>query len=126
MTQPPKVPILVHYREMAPLPALDAEVHRRAAKLAQWLPTMKRCEVTVWAEANRRHQGHDYHLTLTAHVPEQTLVVDRRHGTQIEVVVRDAFDAMDRRLEDHVRKLRGQIKHHAAPDKPGDDPHVEE
>jgi ribosome-associated translation inhibitor RaiA len=107
------LPVQITYREMAPLPALEAEVHRRAAKLAQWMPVLKRCELTVWAEANRRHQGHDYHLTLTAEVPQQTLVVDRRHGTELEVVVRDAFDAMDRQLEDHARRLRRQVKQHA-------------
>ena len=40
-------------------------------------------------------------------------MISRQSGVGLAETVRDAFDAADRRLEDHVRKSRGYVKSHA-------------
>lgn len=48
-------------------------------------------------------------------VPGNEIVVNRDHHEDIYVVLRDAFDAAKRLLEDHVRKIRGKVKAHQPP-----------
>jgi hypothetical protein len=45
-------------------------------------------------------------------VPGYEIVVDRDHSDDVYIALRDAFDAAKRQLEDHVLKIRGQIKTH--------------
>jgi hypothetical protein len=50
-------------------------------------------------------------------VPGKDVVVDRAgsldHAHEdVYVAIRDAFDAAARRLEDHARKMRGDVKNH--------------
>jgi ribosomal subunit interface protein len=115
-----KLPLHIQFRDLMPLPSLEGEIRARAAKLEQFLPEMMSCHVTVEAEGNRHHQGHRYVVRVDVHVPGDELVTGEHHAQQnIELAMHGAFDAMTRKLEDYVRRRRGQVKHHAP--KPGGD-----
>ena len=70
---------------------------------------------------NRRHrEGSLYHIRVDLKVPGREIVVKRdpseHHAHEdIYVAVRDCFDAVRRQLEDHARRLRGDIKTHEVP-----------
>jgi ribosomal subunit interface protein len=118
----------VSFRELVPLPSLEPEIRRRAAKLEQWGANIGRCHVTVESTANAHRTGHLYQVRVEVHVPPaQVLVAGTRHAdTEIYAAVSEAFEAMDRQLEDHVRRQRGKVKFHAGDDaKPGDEPRDE-
>jgi hypothetical protein len=52
-------------------------------------------------------------VDLTA--PGEEIVSTHGHENEdINVAIRDAFDAVQRRLEDYVRERRGQVKRHAS------------
>jgi ribosomal subunit interface protein len=103
----------IRFRELAPLPSLEPEIRRRALKLAQWGADVQRCDVTVDSSTNAHRTGHPYRVRIEVHVPGRILVAGMHHDdTEIYAAVADAFDAMDRQLEDHVRLRRGQIKLH--------------
>jgi ribosome-associated translation inhibitor RaiA len=109
-----KQPLEVVFRDMVPLPSLEPEIRRRAAKLEQWGDELISCRVVVHATGDRHHQGHEYRATIDVHVPDDELAVSHHHrGDDGQVVVRAAFDAMDRLLEERSRRRRGDVKQHA-------------
>jgi ribosome-associated translation inhibitor RaiA len=111
-----KRPLEIVFRDMVPLPSLEPEIRRRAAKLEQWGDELIGCRVVVHATGDRHHQGHEYRATIDVRVPDDELAVSHHHrGEDGQVVVRAAFDAMDRLLEERARKRRGDVKQHATP-----------
>lgn len=110
-----KLPVQVTFRDLVPLPSLEGDIRRRAAKLEEFAPDLSSCHVVVEATGNRHHQGHRYLVKIDLRLPGEQIFAGQHHGSEdIELAVRGAFDAMARRLEDHVRKRRGQVKQHAA------------
>jgi ribosomal subunit interface protein len=108
-----KQPLQITLRDLVPLPSLEGSIRRRAEKLEQFLPELSSCHVVVASEANRHRQGHRYSVRIDVHVPGADLFVGDHHGDEdVEIALREAFDAMARRLEDHARRRRGQVKHH--------------
>jgi cold shock CspA family protein len=75
------------------------------------------CHVVI-AQPHRHHrEGRLYSVRVDLVVPGGEIVVNRDHHLDhahedVFVALRDAFDAARRRLEDHVRRLRGNEKVH--------------
>ena len=75
------------------------------------------CHVVV-AQPHRHHrEGRLYSVRVDLIVPGAEIVVNRNHPLDhahedVFVAMRDSFDAARRRLEDHVRHLRGAEKSH--------------
>lgn len=100
-----KLPVQITFRDMAPLPSLEPDIRRRAAKLDRWSADVMSCQVVVEAEANRHRQGHEYRARITVRVPNQEIVASTHHLDQdIYRAVHGAFDAVDRQLEDYERR----------------------
>jgi len=78
------------------------------------------CHVVV-AQPHRHHrEGRLYSVRIDLVVPGGEIVVNRDqhldHAHEdVFVALRDAFAAARRRLEDHVRRMRGEQKRHALP-----------
>ena len=76
------------------------------------------CHVVI-AQPHRHHrEGRLYSVRVDLVVPGGEIVVNRDHHLDhahedVYVAVRDAFLAARRRLEDHVRRMRGAEKAHA-------------
>jgi ribosome-associated translation inhibitor RaiA len=110
-----KLPLQIVYRDVVPLPSLEPEIRRLAAKLDQWTPDVMSCHVAVESTANRRHQGHPYSVKVSVRVPDAEIVASTHHTDQeIQRAVHGAFDAVGRQLEDYARERRGQVKQHHA------------
>jgi len=110
---PMKMPLQITFRDIVPLPSVEPEIRRRAEKLGRWTPDVMSCRVVVEAEANRHRQGHEYRVHLSVHVPGEEIDVGLHHlDEDIHRALSGAFDAADRRLEDYVRRRRGQVKLH--------------
>jgi cold shock CspA family protein len=76
------------------------------------------CHVVI-AQPHRHHRaGRLYSVRVDVRVPSGEIIVNRDHHLDhahedVFVALRDSFDAARRRLEDHVRRLRGAEKNHA-------------
>lgn len=96
-----------------PLPAtIEAEIREKAAKLDTYYDGIMRCRVVVTAPVGHHRRGGPYNVRIDLTVPGTELVVDRQENEDLPVAVRDAFDAMRRRLEDYARHQRGLVKTH--------------
>ena len=105
----------INFQAMAPSPALRAEIERQARKLVRYAPRLMGCNVTIGLGEQRHHQGNRYEVHVHAVMPGGEFDAGRsapmahRHEDPY-VAVGDAFDAMRRQLEDHVRIQRGEVK----------------
>jgi ribosomal subunit interface protein len=111
-----KLPVQITFRDLVPLPSLEPEIRRRVDQLDQWSTDLMSCHVVVEAEANRHQQGHLYRVLVSLRLPDGELVSGSHRGHEdIHAALSDSFDALDRQVEDHARRRRGQVKHHAEP-----------
>jgi cold shock CspA family protein len=113
----------ISFRGLQPSEAIEKAVREHAERLDRFGPIMS-CRVVVEAGHRRHHQGTIYHVRIDMTVPRGEIVVSRdpaeHHAHEdVYVAVRDAFDAARRQLEDHIRELRADVKHHEPARKTG-------
>jgi ribosomal subunit interface protein len=112
-----QIPLEITFRDMPPSEAVEARVRGRAAALERFHPRVTGCRVVLEAHHRHHRQGRLYHVAIHLVLPEGEIAVTRdpaaHHAHEdIYVAVRDAFDALERRLQDRARRLRGAVKHH--------------
>lgn len=108
------VPLKITFLGIEKSEAVEAKIRQRAAELDQFSPLLQRCEVWVDAPHGHHRKGYLYNVRIRATVSGEELDVDRQPDEEdVFVAVRDAFDALRRRIEDHLRRYRGEVKRHA-------------
>ena len=110
-----QLPLQITTHDFSLPEGVEAEIRERAAKLDTYYDRIMRCRVVVEAPVGHHRRGGPYNVRIDLTVPQAELVVNRQADEDLLVAIRDAFDAMRRRLEDYVRQQRGTIKTHEAP-----------
>jgi len=111
-----QIPLQVTFRNLTHSDAIEAEVRKRATKLEQFCDHITSCRVTVETVGKHQHQGRRYNVHVDLTVPGGEMVIAHNHSDEdVYVAIRDALDAAKRRLEDLVRRQRGQVKQHEPP-----------
>ena len=115
-----QLPLQVVFRNMEPSAAVETKIRERAEQLEHLYSPIMSCRVAVEAHHKHHHQGNLYHVRIDLKVPNAEIVASRDPGEHhahedVFVAVRDAFDAVRRRLEDYARHRRGDVKAHEAP-----------
>ena len=116
-----RLPLQITYRDMLPSEAVDRCIRARAERLDQFCDRLMSCRGVVESRHHRHRHGALYHIRIDLTAPGDEIVVSRepamhRSHEDIYVAVRDAFDAVRRRLEDYARRHRRQTKvHESAP-----------
>lgn len=114
-----QTPAQIVFHQLPASPALEAEIGRRIGELENVFDRIVSCRVMVEGPSGHQHHGGVFAVHIDLHVPGADIVVDRTRDGQVEhedpyVAVHDAFRAARRQLEDHVRRRRGDVKHHGA------------
>jgi ribosomal subunit interface protein len=114
-----QIPLQVSFRNMDPSPAVERRIRSKAAKLERFHGRIVGCTVVVEAPHRQHRKGKLYNVRVDISLPGKDVVVDRAkpldHSHEdVYVAIRDAFDAATRRLEDHARRRRGEVKSRAA------------
>ncbi len=109
-----QIPLKITMRHIPQSDALEIRIRQRVAKLEEFHPNVTGCEVAVEEQRRHHHQGRWFSVRVALRVPNHEIVVNRDHDEDVYVAVRDAFDAVTRRLEDVVRVQRGDVKKHEA------------
>ena len=110
----------ITFRGMESSPSADAQVRRRAEELEQFSGRITACRVTLESVERHHRHGRIYQVRVDLTVPGGSIVVNREPGRDhahedLHVAIRDAFDAARRRLQDRMRRLDGETKHHEEP-----------
>jgi cold shock CspA family protein/ribosome-associated translation inhibitor RaiA len=98
---------------------VEAQIRHRAEELEQFSDRISACHVIVEVSHRHHRQGRIHHVRIDLTVAGGEIVVNREpsqdHAHEdLHVAIRDAFDAARRRLQDHMRRLDGQMKQHEA------------
>lgn len=95
--------------------AIESDIRKRIDKLEVFYPHLMRCDVVVKQELKHSHQGKLYRPRITVSVPGEKINVNHACNEDVYIALRDAFNAVKRKLQDFSRRQRGDIKHHALP-----------
>lgn len=114
------IPLEIVFRNMDRSDAIEARVREKAQRLERFFENITRCRVVVEAPHRHHRHGKRYQIGIEIGVPGKKLMVDHAGPADpahedVYVAIRDAFNAATRRLEDHVRTLRGKVKTHEVP-----------
>lgn len=108
-------PVHIKFHNIPASEAVEAEILKRAEKLQQLTDRIIRCDVTVETSGKHQQQGHLYEVRIDLTVPGTEIALNRIHPNEdIYVAVRDAFDAATRKLQEHLKIQRGEVKAHEA------------
>ncbi len=100
--------------------ALRDNIMQHVQKLETFAPEIISCDAVVKRAESRHQKGNRFLVHLRVTLPGAEL--NAGHATRLNqahedpfVAARDSFHAMRRRLEEHERRRRGNVKRHAAP-----------
>ena len=111
------VPVQITFSNMTTSDAVRARIEELASKLDRFHKRITGCRVVVRAPNRRQRKGRLYHVSIDLTVPGREIAVNRnppedQAHQDVYVAIRDAFEALTRRLEDVARESRGEIKAH--------------
>jgi ribosome-associated translation inhibitor RaiA len=109
-----KQALQIAFLGVEPSEALEQAAERRAHKLDRFCPDIIACRVSIELVDKHRNQGRAFAVRIDVTLPGHELIVGRVEDEDAHVALRDAFDDMQRRVEDTVRRVRGQVKQHSA------------
>jgi len=112
-----QIPLQISFRNMDPSPAVEERIRKKAVKLERFHDRIIGCTVVVEAPHRHHHKGKLYKVRIDIGMPGKDVHVNQegpknQAHEDVNVAIRDAFDAAVRQLEDHARKLRGDVKSH--------------
>lgn len=107
-----KLPLQITARNLDLSDVTREEIRKKVEKLDTYYDQIMHCRVVVEAPHRHHHEGVLYNVRIDMTVPGAELVIKRQPREDLDVAIRDAFDAARRQLEDFARRHRGAVKHH--------------
>ncbi|MGE0710735.1 MAG: HPF/RaiA family ribosome-associated protein [Planctomycetota bacterium] len=112
-------PVQITFRGMPRSELVEDEVRAQVAQLERFYDRLHGCRVVIEPDERRQRTGRRFRVTVDLQVPGDELVVGRHPASPDHddplLAVRDAFEALTRQLQDHVRVVRGYVKPHFDP-----------
>lgn len=114
-----KFPLKITFRDMDSSETLEGIIRERAERLERFYDRITNCHVIVSIPHRNHHKGNLFSVHIDLLTPGGEIAISRdpqgdHSHEDMHAVLRDAFDAAARKLEDQARKRRGEIKAHAA------------
>jgi ribosomal subunit interface protein len=113
-----EIPLQITTRNIELSEPLKDDLKRRAEKLDTFFPRITRCRITVEVPHRYKKQelnAVEYNINIDITVPGKEIVIKNRPSKDLDIAIREAFDAARRKLEDYATKLRGDVKYHEEP-----------
>lgn len=114
-----EIPFKISFRDFPESDAVWMAVQNSIDKLTPYTRTMRilSCDVVLSKPHRHGNKGSIYHVEIRLHIPGGYIIIDREpekdHSHEdIYVAIRDAFDALDRKLDAKIQKKRGYVKNH--------------
>lgn len=110
-----QAPLQITERNMELPDETRRRIEEKTAGLERFYERITSCRVTVETPHRHKQKGVRYNVRIDLNVPGKELVTRREEIGDLNVAIRDAFDAARRQLEDYARRRRGQVKSHEEP-----------
>ena len=98
-------PVEIALRGIPPSSALEHYIGEEARKLDGVCDRIVNCQAVAEALQREKQQGAQFAVRLVITLPGTEVVVNREHGDDVYMAVRDAFAAAGLQLKDHMRRL---------------------
>jgi ribosome-associated translation inhibitor RaiA len=113
------IPLQITFRGFDPSDAIDQLVRARVERLERFYDRVTHCHVVIEAPSEHRRKGGNFKVSVKLSVPGGEITIGRdptkNHAHEdLRVSLRDAFSAAGRKLEDHARVMRGDVKTHGS------------
>jgi ribosomal subunit interface protein len=100
--------------------AVEDAVHKRLNKLERFSDEIQSLRVILESPHNNHHKGKVYHVGVEAFIPNHDIHVtheqhDKHEHEDIYVAIRDAFNALERRLKAVYARQRARGRHAKKP-----------
>jgi len=109
-----QIPLQISLHGIEHSNALYNAIREKAEKLDHYYDHIMSCRVVLELGGRHRHQGKQFTVRIDVKVPGGEIAITREHDEDVQVALRDAFDAARRKLEDYARGQRGDVKRHPA------------
>lgn len=86
--------------------ALEGAIRRRIVHLGQFCDDLHSCRVVVEQIQRHAHQGRPFEVRVDVTLNGHELIANRSRHEDVYVAVRDAFEDLQRQLEETVRRRR--------------------
>jgi len=111
------VPLQIAFHNLDSSESVKALIEEKAAWLERYHDRITACRVIVQAPHRSHRQGNQYLVRIDLTVPGSEIVVTREPhphtlAQDLHVAIRDAFEVARRRLEEHSRRQRRDVKCH--------------
>ncbi|MFA5952854.1 MAG: HPF/RaiA family ribosome-associated protein [Hyphomicrobium sp.] len=109
-------PLEVTFKGIQKSPAVEEKIIERAAKLEKHFDRMTHCRVVVAAPHKHAHKGKSYEIKIDIGIPGMApLIVTHESAVgqaheDLQIALRDAFEAAQRRLDDVVERINGAAR----------------
>ena len=108
-----QIPLQISLHGIEHSDALYNAIREKAEKLERYYERIMSCRVVLELAARHQRKGKQYTARIDLKVPGGEIAVTHAHDEDLQIALRDAFDAARRRLEDYARTQRGDVKRHA-------------
>ncbi len=113
-----QTPVQIDFQGMHGGEELRASIEKHVAQLEQRFGRVTACRVVLKGPGGHHRTGGLYEVNIHLALPDgrevnvgRTPPADERHA-DLSFAINDAFKHARRRLQDHVRRLQGQVKQH--------------
>jgi cold shock CspA family protein/ribosome-associated translation inhibitor RaiA len=113
-----KTPVEIDFQGMRGRPEVQASIEHHVAELEQRYGRVTACRVVLKGPSGHHRTGGLYEVNIRMALPNgrevnvaRTAQADERLA-DLSFAINDAFKRARRRLQDHVRRLQGQVKQH--------------
>ena len=97
-------PVEVVLRGIPHSDALERYIGEQARELDRVCDRLQSCHVIAEALHRPKQQAAQFAVRLNITLPGTEVVVNREHGEDVYIAVRDAFEAAGLQLKDHMRR----------------------
>jgi cold shock CspA family protein/ribosome-associated translation inhibitor RaiA len=113
-----QTPAEIEFQGMEARPQIQAAIAKHVDDLEQRFGRVTACRVVLKAPSGHHRTGGLYEVNIRLALPDgrevnvdRTAQADERHS-DLDFAINDAFKRARRQLQDQVRELQGQVKHH--------------
>jgi ribosomal subunit interface protein len=98
--------LTIKTRDLSLTEPIETLVRERAEKLERFYDRLHGCSVTLTGPGNRHKNGGPYSVQIDLVVPGSDVVVNRNQQPDLQLALREAFDAAERQLQTRIELKR--------------------
>ncbi len=112
-----RLPLQIAFHNLPRSDEIEAKIRAEAERLDEFYDRVMSCRVVVDVPHRHHREGNLYQIRIDLKVPGEEIAIKREpaehtDSRDIDLAIRDAFDAARRKLEDLARLRRADVKAH--------------